>query len=75
MQARLVVGNVKKHYTSVHIPVDWTHNVHVHDFSILKSWHFCSLYRDVNSIIFENLHFETHFQKLAFSEPQNAIFV
>ncbi len=23
MNARLVVGDVKKHFTSVHIPVDW----------------------------------------------------
>ncbi len=54
MNARLVVGDVKKHFTSVHIPVDWKYNVHAHDFSIL--------HRDVNGIIFKNLHFDTHFQ-------------
>ncbi len=34
-----------------------------------------NLNRDNIGIVFKNLHFETHFQKFAFSDPQNATVV
>lgn len=39
------------------------------EFTVFTNSCFCSLNEDDNGIDFNNVHFETHFQKFAFSGP------
>jgi len=57
--------SVKKHCSSI----DWTRNTHAHDVTVSTNSRFSSLHAGDNGIIFKNVHFETHFQKFAFSGP------
>ncbi len=49
--------------------------MNVDDITVFTNLRFCSLHRGNKNIIFKNLNFETRFQKLAFSGPQNTIVV
>ncbi len=77
VHARPVDGaiTINKHYALPHIPIDWTCNTHAHNMTGFTKSSFRSLHRDINSIVFKNVHFETCFTKFAFAGSQNTVVV